>query len=649
MQLAAGHDLSVSFVTRNLFSGLSFSVENNAHIGLVGINGCGKTTLLKLMQGLIKPDLGQVAYSKETKLAYMEQFLLADESMTLYQAVLAVFADLIALESQIAELNAQLEDDHSEAMLARQNRLNELYAALGGYTYQARLRSTLLGLGFDEHDFALPVAALSGGQRSKAALAKVLLTDANLLLLDEPTNHLDIDSIEWLENFLINYRGAFIIVSHDRYFLDKVTTETWTIEHGKMRCFSGNYSAHLLKKDSEDETLRRHYQNQLREIRRIEGIIVQQRRFNQERNYVTIASKQKQIERMKSGLIAPERDARALTFAFETPPPGGNDVLVLHQLSKAFGKKKLFAHLDMEIHRGERIFLLGGNGIGKTTLMKIIMGWETADSGLVKLGVNIKPAYYDQIQSHIRGSESTLTHMTNCYPRLTQTKLRTLLGSFLFPGDSVEKSIDSLSGGEKARLELLKLMIYPANFLLLDEPSNHLDIDSREAVENALLDYPGAMLVISHDRYLINRLADRIYCLGEQGLTESIGNYDDYLEMLQKGQVKMPAAFAEPKDKALAAEADAGAAAVEYKRRKEEQAEIRRIAKKKTHLKEEIAKLEKEIDVLDEQLDACAAEDYLLLAEFVAQKEQLENEMLKLMEDLEELKNLPAIAQNQTK
>lgn len=638
MQLAAGHDLSVSFITRQLFSGLNFTIQSNSHVGLVGMNGGGKTTLFKVMRGKIKPDTGMMVYSKETKIAYMEQFLLADEDMTLVDAVKKVFQELIDLEIRLGELNSRLEQEHTPALLDEQHKLQEQYQDKGGYTYAMRLRSALLGLGFGENDFDLPVSTLSGGQRSKAALAKVLLSDANLLLLDEPTNHLDIESIEWLESFLGTYRGAFIVISHDRYFLDKVTNETWALEHGGLRCFSGNYSAHLEKKESEDEALRRQYQNQMREIRRIEGIVTQQKRFNQARNFVTIASKQKQINKLKAGLVRPEQDEKTLSFQFNSPPPGGNDVLELFQVAKSYGGNKLFDHVELKVQKGEKIFLLGMNGCGKTTLMKIIMGEQSPDKGEVRLGISIFPSYYDQIQNSLKDNESILEHLTNCYPMLTQTRIRTMLGSFLFSAESVDKSIDCLSGGEKARLELLKLILQPTNLLLLDEPTNHLDIESREAVEKALFDYPGSMLVISHDRYLINRLADRIYYLNNDGLTKYLGNYDDYLEMLSDDQVNQyqkaqkspalsleePALVNQPSDSAL-----------EYRRCKEEQAELRRLAKKISEIKEEILKLEKELEIISEQIDVCAPSDYMLLMELSSQKDALEEKLLSLMEELE--------------
>ena len=638
MQIASGHDLSVSFVTRRLFSDVGFQVAANAHIGLVGMNGCGKTTLFRVIAGELAPDSGQVTFSREARLAYMAQFLPAEDDTSLYQAVRQVFAPLISAEQQLRTINEKLEFSCDAELIAEQHRLQEAFAEGGGYTYEARIRSTLLGLGFAEHDLSLPVKALSGGQRSKAALARVLLTDANLLLLDEPTNHLDIESIEWLENFLTNYRGAFIVISHDRYFLDKVTDETWDMQHGGLRAFPGNYSRHLELKATQEEALRRRYQNQLREVRRIEGIIAQQKKFNQERNYVTIASKQKQLERIKADMVKPEAAERTLGFHFEPPPPGGNDVPPPPPVAKSFGGKKLFDHVDLRISRGERIFLLGKNGCGKSTLMKIIMGELQADKGMVRLGANVIPAYYDQIQSRLKGSESVLEHMTNAYPRMTQTRIRTMLGSFLFPGDEVEKSVNDLSGGERARLELLQLLMRPANLLLLDEPSNHLDIASREAVEEALFAYPGSMLVVSHDRYLVNRLADRIYYMDEHGLAESLGNYDDYLARRERGfGLKLPSAEETPaaeEQPAEAAPAEPDGAA-EYRRRKEIQAGQRRIRKKKDRLRQEIVGLEQELDGISEQIDACAPGDYQLLMEFTEEKDRLEEKMLLLMEELE--------------
>ncbi len=628
-QLLSAHNLSLSYVTREIFSRVDFHVETGDHIGLVGANGCGKTSLLKVIVGEQQPDQGNIALAKETQLAYMEQFLAADEDISLQKAVGAVFGPLQKMEQRLGEIALALEKKAEPALLKEQQRLQDAFAEQGGYTYAARLRATLLGLGFSERDLLLPISTLSGGQRSKAALAKVLLTPANFLLLDEPTNHLDMDSIQWLENHLLNYRGAFIVVSHDRYFLDKVTNRTWAMHHQRLECYPGNYSAHLEQRQSAEESIARRYSNQMKEIKRIQAIIEQQRRFNQARNYVTIASKEKQLKRLEAELVKPEAKEKTLHFHFNVPPPGGNDVLELHQVAKAFGEKKLFCQGDMLIRKGEKVFLLGPNGSGKSTLLKMIMGQIPADKGMVKLGVNIHVAYYDQLHGQMNGTESILDYFTNAYPRLTQTEIRTMLGSFLFSGDTVEKSIRDLSGGEKARLTLMELLLSPANFLLLDEPTNHLDIASREAIETALLEYPGAMLVVSHDRYLINRLADRIYTLTTTGFQESLGNYDDMLEK----QGALPPKEAE--EEAPAPNKSKGAE--DYRKRKEEQAERRKAEKRLLQAEEKVAALEGESKSLEQQMnDPALAADYQQLMALSQQKEAVEEALLLAMTEWEE-------------
>ncbi|MBR2783759.1 MAG: ABC-F family ATP-binding cassette domain-containing protein [Firmicutes bacterium] len=636
MQIAAGHNLGMTYVTEELFRDVTFTVDSSARIGLVGANGAGKTTLFRIICGELEPSEGQVILNRDCRLAYMEQFLTAAEEESLYQAVLHIFDPLMELEERLARVNARLEGAGGAAsLIAEQHRLQEEYADRGGYTYRARLRSTLLGLGFSEDDFPLPVSALSGGQRSKAALAKVLLSEADLLLLDEPTNHLDVDSIHWLEGFLATRRGAFIVISHDRYFLDQATNETWDLHHGRLHRYAGNYSRHLEQRKSEEDSLRRRYENQMREIRRVEGIIEQQRRFNQARNYVTIASKQHQLDRLRAELELPEARERSLHFSFNVPPPGGNEVVELHQVSKAFPGKTLFFGADLRVEKGERVFLLGPNGAGKSTIMKMILGRIPADRGTVRLGANVIPAYYDQLHGHISGPETVLEHFTEAYPRLTQTEIRTMLGTFLFSGEEVEKTLDMLSGGEKARLELMKLILQPANLLLLDEPTNHLDIASMEAVEAALLAYPGTMLVVSHDRYLINKLADRIYYLQEDCLVESIGDYDDLLHTLEKRKARL----AEGEAPAAAAPAQpVSDAAAEYRRRKEELAAARRHQKQIERAQEKIAALEQTLEELDGRMnDPALAADYQALMELQEQKDRAEADYLAALEELEAL------------
>ncbi len=569
MLLLSAHHLSKSFGARTLFSDLSFRLDTGDRVGLVGENGCGKTTLFKLLTGEMTPDSGQIVPARGLEIGYMEQLLPASLERTLQEELLTAFDDLREMEREMERVNAMLRVSEDAALIRRQQELQEAYAEGGGYTYQSRVQSTLRGLGFSEADMALPLQALSGGQRSKALLGKLLLQKAPLMLLDEPTNHLDMDAVEWLEDYLLSCGRAFMVISHDRYFLDKVTQRTMQISNGRLYGFAGNYSAFMEKRQAEKAAEQRHYENTVREIERIEGIVRQQRQWNREKNIRTAESKLKQIERLKEGMELPEAELQSISFRFSAPPPGGNDVLTVNELSMGFGEKKLFSGVDMAIKRGERVFLLGPNGCGKTTLLKLLIGELRPNGGRIRLGSRIKTAYFDQLQSHLDTGRTILAYFTDEFPARTQTELRSGLARFLFRGDDVEKRIASLSGGERARLELLRLLLSGANFLLLDEPTNHLDILSKETVEQALLDYDGSMLVVSHDRYLINRLADRICYLTPDGLLEHEGNYDSFLASRRLPETPAAAA-AEPQQKAAAAD---------YRRSKERQALLRKLGR----------------------------------------------------------------------
>jgi len=553
-----------------------------------------------------------------------------------------VFAPLLAIEAELNELNRRLEQESGAELLRRQQHLQEQFAAHGGYTYESRLQAALRGLGFFEQELDLPLQRLSGGQRSKALLARALLKEANLLLLDEPTNHLDIQALEWLEGFLANWRGSFIIISHDRYFLDKLTTATWELAGGRLYQYQGNYSAHLSQKEARENSLAHRQEQAKREARRLEAMIEQQRRYNRERNYRTIASKQKQLSRVQAAMeeLTPLGEARKLHFRFVTPSPGGQEVLRLDGVSKAFGNRHLFAGLDLAVDKGERVFLLGPNGCGKTTLLKIILGQLRPDSGQIKLGVNIIPAYFEQMASSFVSSLNILEELTERFPRLTQQELRAALGRFLFSGEEVYKPVAQLSGGEKARLTLLTLMLTPANFLLLDEPSNHLDLTAREAVEQALLDYSGAMLVVSHDRYLINKLAQRLYVLEPEGLTAYLGNYDDYLAKQAQRKTESGNQRIEDRKNLEAAEpafaaGQKGRGGAEYWQRKEEQSRHRKALRRLQLAEQAVELAEAELQRLDEAIEA-AATDYLLLPALAQQREPAEAKLLRCYEEWEE-------------
>ena len=532
MIVLSGNDISVSFGGETLFHDVNFRLEENGRAGLVGVNGCGKTTLMHVINGRQEAETGGISKAAGIKLGCMEQHVIRDDNITLYDEVLEIFRPLIDAENELADIAVAIDTgDHSEQTLSRQMQLQERFEREGGLTYKSMTCSALVGLGFSEDDFNKPISVMSGGQKSKAQLAKLLLSGSNILLLDEPTNHLDITACEWLEKFLTEYKGAYIVISHDRYFLDKVTDTTFEMENRTLREYKGNYTRYLELKAEAREAQQRVYDRTVKEINRIEGIVEQQKRWGQEHNFITAASKQKQADRLKETLEKPEDLPEAIKFTFRAKEGGANDVLIAKGLSKSFDGTAVFTNAELDIKKNTTTFILGENGCGKTTLLKILTGEYQADSGEYKFGNNIQFGYYDQAQTDLDPSKTVIDEVWDRYPVMTQTQVRSALAQFLFKGDDVFKNVGKLSGGEKARVSLLKLMLSKANMLLLDEPTNHLDIHSREALENALASYGGTLLIVSHDRYLINKLADRIVWLGKTGTVNIDGNYDRYIEL----------------------------------------------------------------------------------------------------------------------
>lgn len=532
MIVLSGNDISVSFGGETLFHDVNFRLEENGRAGLVGVNGCGKTTLMHVINGRQEAETGGISKAAGIKLGCMEQYVIRDDNITLYDEVLEIFRPLIDAENELADIAVAIDTgDHSEQTLSRQMQLQERFEREGGLTYKSMTCSALVGLGFSEDDFNKPISVMSGGQKSKAQLAKLLLSGSNILLLDEPTNHLDITACEWLEKFLTEYKGAYIVISHDRYFLDKVTDTTFEMENRTLREYKGNYTRYLELKAEAREAQQRVYDRTVKEINRIEGIVEQQKRWGQEHNFITAASKQKQADRLKETLEKPEDLPEAIKFTFRAKEGGANDVLIAKGLSKSFDGTAVFTNAELDIKKNTTTFILGENGCGKTTLLKILTGEYQADSGEYKYGNNIQFGYYDQAQTDLDPSKTVIDEVWDRYPKMTQTQVRSALAQFLFKGDDVFKNVGKLSGGEKARVSLLKLMLSKANMLLLDEPTNHLDIHSREALENALASYGGTLLIVSHDRYLINKLADRIVWLGKTGTVNIDGNYDRYIEL----------------------------------------------------------------------------------------------------------------------
>lgn len=611
MPVIAVHHLKKVFVERLLFDGITFEVSERDRVGLVGVNGCGKTTLFRMLLGEEKPDEGSIYRSKTARVVSMAQTV-ENTALSLYDATEEAFSALKELERELEEATEGLshaEGEALDALILRQHTLQERFEAEGGLTYRSRTRSALLGLGFTEAELSKSLGDMSGGQRNKAQLARVLLSGADLLLLDEPTNHLDMDSIAWLEEFLKSYQGAFIVISHDRYFLDAVTRRTMEIKNTRFYLSEGNYTRHAELMADEQEMLRRRYINTQKEIRRIEGIVEQQRRWGQERNFITAASKQKQADRLRATLVAPEKDTAGIHFRFHADTGSGNDVAVAKGLAKSF-EKPIFRNADLLLKKGERVFLLGPNGCGKTTLLKILTGRLRPDAGTYYLGANVHPGYYEQNAALLDGSLTAIEEVRNRYPRMTDTEIRSALGAFLFRGDDVFKPLEKLSGGEIARIKLLELMLSGSNLLLLDEPTNHLDIASREALEKALEEYEGSMLIVTHDRYLVERLADRVLCMTADGIESYIGGYEDYLAQ----KALRDAARAQEKEGPARS-----AAAADYRAQKERQSALNRAAGEARRGEERVLRAEEELSALEEKLASPAvASDYVKAGELSA-------------------------------
>ena len=613
-------NLTMTFIERNLFTDVSFDIENNDKVGFIGANGVGKTTLFKILNGEISPTSGTVTFEKNTRVGYMEQHACNNPRIDVYNELLSVFDFLDDMEKEISAVTNDIDNKNGDLneLVERQTHLIESFENLGGLTYKSRTRSALLGLGFKESDFTMPVGSLSGGQRSKLCLAKLLLSQSNMLLLDEPTNHLDIGSVNWLEGFLRDFKGAMIIISHDRYFLDKVTNKTIELEHNRTMCYKGAYSEFIEKKKAYNESLKNKYENDIKEIKRIEGIVEQQKRWGREHNFITAASKQKEADRIKAQLVTPDSELETMHMHFEPKCESGNDVLICRGLAKSFGEKHLFKNVDIHIRKGERVFILGANGCGKTTLFKILTGKLPQDSGEYDYGANVQVGYFDQMQQNLDLSKTAIDEVWDAFPNMTQTEVRCAMASFLFKGEEVFKPLSKMSGGERARISLLKLMLKGGNFLLLDEPTNHLDSSSREELENTLKEYGGTLLIISHDRYFINKLADRVLVMTPDGVTEYLGNYDYYLERT-KSEIG--------ENKAEKASANKEKPQNDYFLQKQRQSEER---KRKTRL----SKAEAEIERLDGEIEKTQAllsseevvADYEKLIELTNKLEQLRQE-----------------------
>lgn len=626
MSLLTALNLKFGFSDGVLFKDAAFQVEENDRIGLIGSNGTGKTSLFKLITGEYTPQEGGIVRGKDVRIGYMEQYLECEDNLTVYEEVLKVFSDVTAMEAELEEITKKLENNSDIGLIERQLQLTEEIERRDGLVYKAKSRSALIGLGFKESELDYPVRNLSGGQRSKVSLCKLLLSNANLILLDEPTNNLDIDAISWLEDFLGKYKGAVIVVSHDRYFLDKITFLTMEIAHKKITMTKGNYSVFQKLKAERELTIEREYEKNISEIKRIEGIIEQQKRFNQERNYITIASKEKQIERIKAELVAPDKALASVRFSFNSEVRSGDNVLTVFDLEKSFPQKPLFKNLNLSINREDKMFLLGPNGCGKSTFLKILNKEISQDAGIIKFGTNVKIGYFDQNIDKLNSDKTVLDEVWDMYKFMDQTEIRSALALFLFRGDDVFKKVSVLSGGERAKIALLKIMLSKPNFLILDEPTNHLDINSREVLEEALLNYDGTLLVVSHDRYFINKLSNKIIHLTHDGAVSIDGNYDNYLEYKEKNH------------KPVEEERKETNKINTYKLQKEQQALERKRNSRITKIEKEIEEKETEISEIQNLLELPeTSADYEKLLELTEKFDLLKNELDKLYLEWEEL------------
>lgn len=619
-------NLTLSFGENTLFSNVCFDIKEKEKVGLIGCNGAGKTSLFKIITGEYTPDDGACFISKNSRLGYMEQHT-CSENKTVWDELVSVFDDLIVIEKRLEEITELLTkgEGNQTELIEEQDRLNTIFTRDGGLTYKSMTRSALIGLGFGEDDFTMSTAKLSGGQRSKLILAKLLLSKADFLLLDEPTNHLDIKAVEWLEGFLKDFNGACLIVSHDRYFLDKITTKTVEIENKKCRSYIGNYSEFLVKKAAEQKAIEEKYENDMKEIARLEGIIEQQRQWNREKNIKTAESKEKVVGRIKAQLVVPDSKVARIRFDFTPKCVSGEDVLSVSDLKKSFCDKTIFSNTSFEVKKGERVFLLGDNGCGKTTLLKVLMKDYIPDGGTFKFGSNVFTGYFDQVQAKLDLTKTAIEEVWSSFPSMSETSVRSALAAFLFKGDEVYKNLSDCSGGERARIALLKLMLGKFNFLLLDEPTNHLDAFSREELENTLLDYSGTMLIVSHDRYFINKLASRILELTPTGVNEYLGNYDEYID--RKNRVASQEVV-EKKETVKKVN--------DYLLKKERRSQLLKMKNRLAKVEEEIENTELEIDEINSKLTTLDYEELMDLTAKLDRKAQYRDILYTEWEELSE-------------
>ncbi len=633
--ILACQNIEKSFGENLILKDASFHIEEKEKAALIGNNGAGKTTLLRIIIRELSADSGEVILAKDKTIGYLAQYQDISTEQTIYEELLTTKQHILDLEQQIRSLEKQMAEASQEELPLLMNlytSLNHNFESENGYAYKSEVVGVLKGLGFEEEDFTKKISTLSGGQKTRVALGKLLLNQPDILLLDEPTNHLDMDSIRWLENYLLNYPGAVFIVSHDRYFLDKVVTKIVEIEQAQIRTYMGNYSDYSQKKAMIRDAQYKAYLNQQQEILHQKAVIAKLRSFNREKSIRRAESREKMLEKMQI-MDKPVMEEERIRIQLEPRITSGNDVLTVEDLAKSFPGQSLFSHINFQIQRGERVALIGSNGTGKTTMLKIINGLLPPDSGSITLGTKVQIGYYDQEHHVLHPEKSIFQEISDAYPTLTETQIRNMLAAFLFTGDDVFKLISSLSGGERGRVSLAKLMLSEANFLILDEPTNHLDIASKEILEEALNSYTGTVFYVSHDRYFINQTATRILDLTNQSIINYIGDYDYYLEKHEELTEKYaPSASTEKTAK------ESSQTKISWQNQKKEQARLRKLENDLKKTEEQIEKLENRDREIDETLvlpEVCT--DVAECLKLSREKEQIAQELEELYERWEEL------------
>ena len=592
----ACQNISKSYGITEILNNINFHIEAKEKLAIVGINGAGKSTLLKIIMNEEDADEGQVVIGKDISIGYLAQHQDSYYNKTIYEELLSVKQDVITLQEQMRELEQSMKNLEGEALeeaLERYTRMNHTFEQQDGYAFESQITGILKGLGFAESEFNRPVSELSGGQKTRVSLGRLLLSRPDIILLDEPTNHLDLNSIRWLEGYLAGYDGAVIIVSHDRYFLDRIVTKVVEIENTKSTIYHGNYSYYATKREEVRLSKYRAYMNQQAEIKHQEDVIAKLKQFNREKSIKRAESREKMLDRIER-IEKPQEVHDEMRLALTPDIESGNDVLLVKGLTKSYGSHTLFTNIDIDIKRGERVALIGNNGTGKTTILKIINQLIPKDAGQISLGAQVHIGYYDQEHQVLHPEKTIFDELHDTYPNMTNTKIRNVLAAFLFTGDDVFKEIKDLSGGERGRVSLAKLMLSNANFLILDEPTNHLDITSKEILENALKNYTGTLLYVSHDRYFINQTATRILDLSPNGITSYIGNYDYYIE-----QQLVSTARVEEKTAVVKEESETKK---DWKRSKEEQAKERKRQNDLKKTENRIEELEQLISSLDAEM-----------------------------------------------